>query len=184
MWRTRSQLSLCLKMTSPPTLGSILQTGVGWERWDWITHTPKHVHAHAQKSVTELLPVCPSVHLPCKAHVRRPPHEVQCWSPPDSSWWRHTADTCCPEATRFYDVGNNDCLCSIKCYPIPISTINAVKRYLRAVVCMMAVRKDCGLKKPANHTVEGNRKSDDQASSSLILASRSMNHKVRPDMDG
>lgn len=80
--------------------------------------------------------------------------------------------------------GHKDVLCSIKCYPIPVSTINAVGRYLRAVVCMMAVRKDCGLKKPANHTVEGNRKSDDQVSSSLILASRSMNHKVRPDMDG
>lgn len=65
-----------------------------------------------------------------------------------------------------------------------ISTINAVGCYLRAVVCMMAVRKDCGLKKPANHTAEGNRKSAVQASSSLILVSRSMNHKVRPDMDG
>lgn len=79
---------------------------------------------------------------------------------------------------------HKDVLSSIKCYPISISTINAVGCYLRAVVCMMAVRKDCGLKKPANHTVEGNRKSDDQASSSLILASRSINHKVRPDMDG
>lgn len=79
---------------------------------------------------------------------------------------------------------HKDVLYSTKCYPISISTINAGRFYLRAVVCMMAVRKDCGLKKPANHTVDGNRKSDDQASSSLILASRSMNHKVRPDMDG
>lgn len=92
-------------------------------------------------------------------------HAVQ--RPLVSVMWRHT-----------------DELWSIQRHPISISTTNAVGRYLRAVVCMMAVRKDCGLKKPANHTVEGNRKSDDQASSSLILASRSINHKVRPHVDG
>lgn len=60
----------------------------------------------------------------------------------------------------------------------------AERPYLRAIACMMAVRKDCGLKKPASHTAEGKTKSADQASSSLILASRSMNHRVRPDMEG
>lgn len=62
--------------------------------------------------------------------------------------------------------------------------LHHVYHYLRAIDCMIAVRKDCGLKKPASHTAEGNRKSDDQVSSSLILASRSMNHMDRPDMDG
>ncbi|TNN81610.1 hypothetical protein EYF80_008056 [Liparis tanakae] len=56
--------------------------------------------------------------------------------------------------------------------------------YLLAIACMMAVRKDCGLKKPASHTTEGKTKSVDQASSSLIRASRSVNHRARPDMEG
>lgn len=56
--------------------------------------------------------------------------------------------------------------------------------YFRADACIMAVRKDCGLKKPASHTAAGSTKSVDQVSSSLIRASRSVNHRVRPDMDG
>lgn len=91
---------------------SIMQTGVGWETHITShTHTLARAHTHADlhKSVTELLPLCPSVHLPWKARVRRPHHEGQCWSPPDSSWWHHTADTCCPEATHFYDVETQRC---------------------------------------------------------------------------
>lgn len=38
--------------------------------------------------------------------------------------------------------------------------------FFLAMDCMMAVRKDCGLKKPASHTVVGRAKSVVQASSS------------------
>ncbi len=54
------------------------------QRNQWMTHVP----------------VCPSVHPPCTARVRRPLHEAVSWSPHDSSWWHHTADTCGPEATH------------------------------------------------------------------------------------
>lgn len=67
-----------------------------------ILKAPPPQSPHKHKSLTELIPVCPNVHLPCKAHVHRPPHGVEHWSPHDSSWWHHTAGTCCPEATRFY----------------------------------------------------------------------------------
>lgn len=56
--------------------------------------------------------------------------------------------------------------------------------YLLAMACMMAVRKDWGLKKPASHTAGGKMKSTDQVSSSLILARRSLNHRAKPDMEG
>ena len=42
----------------------------------------------------------------------------------------------------------------------------------------MAVRKDCGLKNPGSQTEEGRLKSEVQASSSLILSSRS---EYQPD---
>ena len=56
--------------------------------------------------------------------------------------------------------------------------------FRRAVDCMMAVRKDWGLKKPASHTVEGMAKSPVQASSSLIRLSRSINQAARPAVEG
>lgn len=56
--------------------------------------------------------------------------------------------------------------------------------FLRAVDCMTAVRKDWGLKKPVNHTVEGIAKSPVQASNSRIRFSRSENQAARPAVDG
>ena len=50
--------------------------------------------------------------------------------------------------------------------------------FFLAVLCMMAVRKDWGLKKPASQTEFGRLKSEVQASSSLILSSRS---EYQPD---
>ena len=49
-----------------------------------------------------------------------------------------------------------------------------------AVVCMMAVRKDCGLKKPESQTEQGSMKSEVQPCSSEILSSRSAYQAVRP----
>lgn len=77
----------------------------------------------------------------------------------------------------------------------------------RAVLCMMAVSSDCGLKKPASHTTEGNyiylekftdyecppfisttppltTKSVDHVSNSLNRIVRSKNHDVKPCSDG
>uniref|UniRef100_A0A8W7PMK6 Uncharacterized protein n=1 Tax=Anopheles coluzzii TaxID=1518534 RepID=A0A8W7PMK6_ANOCL len=56
--------------------------------------------------------------------------------------------------------------------------------FLRAVCCMMAVRKLCGLKNPASHTEDGRLKSFDHASSSLMRISRSANHDCSPHIDG
>ena len=50
-----------------------------------------------------------------------------------------------------------------------------------AVVCMMAVRKDCGLKKPESQKEHGSMKSEVQPCSSLILSRRSAYQAVRPE---
>lgn len=91
--------------------------------WIWmgemrlaITHTDTNRHRNESAL---LLPACPSVHLPCKALVCRHPHEAQRWSPPDSSWWHRTADTCCPEATHFYGVGTQRCTMFNQMLPYP-----------------------------------------------------------------
>ena len=52
--------------------------------------------------------------------------------------------------------------------------------FFLAVLCMMAVRNDWGLKKPESHTEEGRLKSDVQPSSSLILRSRSAYQADKP----
>ena len=49
-----------------------------------------------------------------------------------------------------------------------------------AVLCMMAVRKDCGLKNPESQTEQGSMKSEIQPCSSEILSSRSAYQAVRP----
>ena len=45
--------------------------------------------------------------------------------------------------------------------------------FLRAVLCMIAVKNDWGLKNPDNQTEEGKLKSDVQDSNSLILNNKS-----------
>ena len=55
--------------------------------------------------------------------------------------------------------------------------------FFLAVLCMMAVRNDCGLKKPGSHTDEGKLKSDVQPSNSFILRSRSAYHADKPFKD-
>lgn len=49
-----------------------------------------------------------------------------------------------------------------------------------AVLCMMAVRKDCGLKNPDNQIDVGRLKSEVQDSNSLILRSRSAYQPDKP----
>ena len=49
-----------------------------------------------------------------------------------------------------------------------------------AVVCMMAVRKDWGLKNPESQTEQGSMKSAVQPCSSEILSRRSAYQAVRP----
>ena len=55
--------------------------------------------------------------------------------------------------------------------------------FFLAVLCMMAVRNDWGLKKPDSQTEEGKLKSDVQPSSSLILRSRSAYQADNPFRD-
>ena len=55
--------------------------------------------------------------------------------------------------------------------------------FFLAVLCMMAVRNDWGLKKPDSQTEEGKLKSDVQPSSSLILRSRSAYQADKPLRD-
>ena len=56
--------------------------------------------------------------------------------------------------------------------------------FFLAMDCSIAVRKDCGLKKPDSQTTLGKQKSDVQLSNSLIRINKSTNHAARPDMDG
>ena len=56
--------------------------------------------------------------------------------------------------------------------------------FLRAIDCMMAVRKDWGLKKPPSQMAAGIWKSEVQLSSCLILSSRSANQPVRLAREG
>ena len=53
--------------------------------------------------------------------------------------------------------------------------------FFLAVLCMMAVRKDWGLKKPEIQTETGSMKSEVQPCSSLILSRRSAYQAVRPE---
>lgn len=46
------------------------------------------------------VPVCPSVHPPCRVRECRPLPGAVKRSPRGSSWWHHTADTSCLVATR------------------------------------------------------------------------------------
>ena len=55
--------------------------------------------------------------------------------------------------------------------------------FFLAVLCMIAVRNDCGLKKPGSQTEEGKLKSDVQPSNSLILRSRSAYQADKPLRD-
>lgn len=55
--------------------------------------------------------------------------------------------------------------------------------FFLAVDCMMAVRKDWGLKKPASHTVVGSAKSVVQASSSCGTASVSRARAPRAEVE-
>jgi hypothetical protein len=52
------------------------------------------------------------------------------------------------------------------------------------MLCIMAVRKDCGLKKPASHMHEGMLKSETQLSKSLILRRRSAYQAESPFWEG
>ena len=56
--------------------------------------------------------------------------------------------------------------------------------FFLAMDCSIAVRKDCGLKKPESQTTLGKQKSDVQLSNSLMRINKSTNHAARPDMDG
>ena len=55
--------------------------------------------------------------------------------------------------------------------------------FFLAVLCMMAVRKDWGLKKPGSQTEEGRLKSEVQPSSSFILSSKSAYQADNPFME-
>lgn len=48
--------------------------------------------------------------------------------------------------------------------------------FFLAILCIMAVRNDCGLKKPESQTQAGKLKSDTQLSSSFTRCSRSVYH--------
>ena len=52
--------------------------------------------------------------------------------------------------------------------------------FFLAVLCMIAVKNDCGLKNPESQTEEGRLKSDVQLSNSLILRRRSVYHADKP----
>ena len=68
------------------------------------------------------------------------------------------------------------CVTSSFCFLVTSQTRHILSKgssFFLAVLCMMAVRKDWGLKKPGNQTEEGRLKSEVQDSSSLILSRRS-----------
>ena len=56
--------------------------------------------------------------------------------------------------------------------------------FFLAICCIIAVKNDCGLKKPANQTAAGSWKSDVQVSSSFTRSRRSAYQALRTARDG